>query len=189
MPRAVGLLLAGFLALPGLACKADDKKEEKKGTVVTLDGLSSRTPADWEEIKTTRPFRFKEFKVPRVKDEERDAELIIFHFGEGGGGSVKDNMKRWKDMFQPPAGKSIDDATKVEEFKVGAVPVTYVDINGTYLFKVSPMAEKAEPRPKHRMLVVFFDSDKGPYFIRLVGPEKTIAQHKKGFDEWIKGFK
>jgi hypothetical protein len=25
--------------------------------------------------------------------------------------------------------------------------------------------------------------------MRFVGPEKTIAKHKKDFDKWLKGFK
>lgn len=149
---------------------------------VALDGLSSKVPAGWKEGEASSQFRFKQFTLPKAAGDKADAELIIFYFGEGGGGGVEANLTRWKGMFEN--GKD-----KVETFKVGNVKVTYLDIAGTYLFKPFPMAPKAEPRPEHRMLAVVFESPKGPYFIRLVGGEKTIAEHKKGFDEWLKNFK
>jgi hypothetical protein len=75
--------------------------------------------------------------------------------------------------------------------KVGQVPVTYLDIHGTYKYKKAPFVPdaRAELRPHYRMLAVVFESSKGPYFFRLVGPEKTVKENKKGFDDWLKGFK
>jgi hypothetical protein len=74
---------------------------------------------------------------------------------------------------------------------VGSVPVTYLDVNGTYLSKFPPFDPNAQvtPRPNWRMIGVIFESEKGPYFIRLIGPADTVAYHKKGFDEWLRGFK
>jgi hypothetical protein len=185
MRQVLGVMLGVLVVSGGLVGAAN----QDKGNVVSLDGLSSRTPADWKEVATTSQMRYKQFAVPRVGDDKADAELIIFYFGPGGGGTAADNIQRWKGMFQPPQGKSIDDAARVEEFKVGNVKVTYLDIQGTYLFKAKPIDTKAEPRANHRMLAIIFESPKGPYFIRLVGPEKTVAHHKKGFDEWLRNFK
>jgi hypothetical protein len=39
------------------------------------------------------------------------------------------------------------------------------------------------------MLAVYWDSKGGPYFFRLVGPARTVEHYKKGFDEWLMGFK
>jgi len=161
---------------------------QKAGTVVELDGLQSPTPANWKEVPTDQQFRYKVFRLPGEKPD-LEAELVIFYFGEGVGGGVEENIKRWKSMFQPPEGKSIDEVTKVSEFQVGTVPVVYVDIRGTYLFRPFPASPKVEPRKDYRMISVIFRSPKGPYFIRLVGPEATVAKHQKGFDEWLKNFK
>jgi hypothetical protein len=153
------------------------------GTKVTIDGLSSTAPAGWKEVDVTGKFgRAKQFTVPKVGDDKLDGELIVYFFGTGSGGGVDANLSRWKGMFQN--GKD-----KVEDFKVGDVKVTYLDVSGTYLYKASPMAPQAEPREKHRMLAAIFESPKGPYYIRFVGPEKTITENKKGFDEWLKNFK
>jgi hypothetical protein len=187
----LGMLLCvalGWGALSGLA--ADDKK----GTKVTVDGLTSVAPAQWKEEEPpeiSRRMRFKQFKLPKVGKDKQDAEFIIFFFGEGSGGSAEENVKRWKSVFTPPKGKKIDDVAKVDKFKVAKVPVTYLDISGTYKFKKAPFVPdaKAELLPDYRMIGVVFESAKGPYFFRLVGPAKTVAHYKKQFDTFLKSFK
>ena len=177
---AVALAVAAFV---GLAA-ADDKK----GTVVTLDGLSSRTPAEWKEEAPANQMRLTQFALPKVKDDKADAELVVF---KGITGAAKDNVARWKGQFQPPKDKKIDDVAKVEEFKVGDVKVTYLDVEGTYLYKARPFdpQAKVEERPDYRMLALQFEGPKENYHIKLTGPAKTVEQYKKGFDDWIKAFK
>ena len=40
----------------------------------------------------------------------------------------------------------------------------------------------AEPRPGSRLLAAIVEGDDGPWFLRAVGPEPTIAPAKAGFD-------
>jgi hypothetical protein len=135
--------------------------------------------------------RFLQFRIPSAGEDKDKAELIVFFFGAGGGGSVEANLKRWKGMFVPPEGKAIDDVAKTSRMKVSGVDITYLDVQGTYLHRERPgdPNSKTEERANHRMLGVVFESPNGPYFIRLVGPAETVGQHKKGFDEWLKNFK
>jgi hypothetical protein len=197
MTRVVWLVA---LALCQIACgpepgrsdaRGDDKQDGKKGTRVTLDGLHSQAPAGWKEEEASNRMRVYQFRVPRAKGDDADAEMVIFFFGTGSGGTAKDNVNRWKGLFIPPEGKKIADVSRVEAFKVGEVDVTYLDVEGTYKFKARPFDPNAreELKPGYRMLGVVFESPKGPYFIRLVGPAKTVAENKKGFDDWLKGFK
>jgi hypothetical protein len=185
------LVLAVAGVIPLLALWADDKKEEKKGSVVEIDGLMSAVPAEWKQEEATNKFRTHHFRIPHVADDKTDAEMVIFFFGSGSGGSADANVKRWKGMFVPPEGKQIDDVAKVDSFKVGNVNVTYLDVEGTYKFKERPFdpAAKEELRPDHRMLGVVFESPNGPYFFRLVGPAKTVTHNKKAFEDWVKEFK
>lgn len=157
---------------------------------VEIDGLKSSTPKSWKPGEATK-FRYYQAALPKAKGDENDAELVVFFFGPGGGGGVEENIKRWKGMFKAPEGKSIDDVSKVDAFKVGDVKVTYLDVRGTYLFKsaqFNPNA-KVEARPNSRMLAVVFDSPNGPYFIRVTGPAATVDAHKQDFDNWLKAFK
>ena len=158
------------------------------GTPVTIDGLTSSVPSTWVEAPP-RPMRFKSFTIPASGGDKIDAELVIFHFGAGGGGDVDANISRWKGMFVPPEGKKIDDVSKTQKLKVSGVDVTLLDVHGTYKYKPAPMAPQEELRPGHRMIGVVFASPQGPYFMRFVGPEKTIDKNKKDFDRFLKGFK
>jgi hypothetical protein len=163
-----------------------------KGTTIELDGLKSMTPATWKAPeKLSTKLRLHEFAIPKADGDKEGAELVIFHFGAGSGGGIKENIKRWKATFAAPPGKDIDDATKVTEFKVGDVPITYVEMSGTYLYKFPPNAPNAKVMPKEnfRFIGVIFDSKNGPYFMRLTGPAATVEANKKAFDEWLKGFK
>jgi hypothetical protein len=44
-------------------------------------------------------------------------------------------------------------------------------------------------RPNYRTVKVILETKKGPYFISLLGPAGTVAQYKKGFDDWLKALK
>jgi hypothetical protein len=158
------------------------------GTPVTIDGLTSSVPASWKE-QPAGGMRFKSFTIPHVEADKNDAELVVFFFGAGGGGDVQANLSRWKGMFVPPEGKTVDDISKTQTFKVSGVDVTMVDVRGTYKYKPAPMAPNEELRPAHRMIGVVFASPQGPYYMRFVGPEKTIEKNRKDFDKFLKGFK
>jgi hypothetical protein len=182
-----------FAACAGAGpASADNDKQDQKGVVVTLDGLKSTAPAEWkQEEPSNKQMRLYQFRLPKVEGDKHDAELAIFFFGTGGGGSATENINRWKGFFIPPEGKTIDDVAKVTKMKVGDVDVTYLDVQGTYKYKERPFDPNAkeERRPEWRQLGIVFESKKGPYFFRLVGPAKTVAHYRKGFDDWLKAFK
>ena len=79
----------------------------------------------------------------------------------------------------------------METLKVGDVPVTYLDVRGTFLSKFPPFAPNAKVTRKadYRRLGVVFESADGPYFITVTGPARTVEQHKADFDRWLKAFK
>jgi len=181
--RTAVLALAG-LAMLAVAARADDK-----GTTTEIDGLKSTTPAKWKAQEITSPFRAYHFILPKEKGDKFDGELIVFRFDKGQGGSVADNVKRWKSMITPPEGKKIDDVSKVEEIKIGSAKATVFDASGSYLHKARPMDATGEQRENYRLLGVVLETANGPTFIRVTGPAKTIEAHKKGFDEWLKGMK
>ncbi len=178
------LSLALAALTPGLLFGSGTDAGDKKGITVTLGALKSVTPSDWTSQSPANKFRAYQFKI-------QDAELVIFFFGEGSGGSTADNIKRWKGQFVPPEGKTIDEASKVESIKLAKAELTYLDVRGTYLYKNPPFDPnaKTERRPHYRRLGVVFGCEGGPYFITLTGPAKTVEQTKKSFDDWLKNFK
>jgi hypothetical protein len=185
--------LAWALAVVVTAAALTRATAGDKGTTVELGKHKSTTPPGWKQQELDPKlgkFRIYQFALPKADGDKEDAELLVFYFS-GGGGSNADNIKRWKGMFGAPKDKTIDEVTKVSEFKVGDVPVTYVEIMGTYLYKFPPFAPNAKVTPKEnfRFIGVVFDSQDGPYYLRLTGPARTVEQQKDAFDKWLKGFK
>jgi S-adenosylmethionine:tRNA ribosyltransferase-isomerase len=177
MKRAfcAALLAAGLLSVGWLTARADDKKE---GKVVELDGMKAAIPADWVMEKPANRLRFLQFKLPKVKDDKVDAELVIT---KGIGGSPKENIKRWKEQFVPPDGKSLDDVSTVSEIKIGKVKSPYLDVTGTYKFKERPFDpnSKVEMRPGQRLLGVHYEGEDDVFHIKLVGPAATVAHYSR----------
>jgi hypothetical protein len=195
MNKRIALLAAAAVGLvawmaSSVRVSAGDTNQDKR-IVTSLGGLESRAPEEWKRAETSRPNRVYQFSVPKAEGDSADAEIAIFYFGPNGAGSAAENVTRWKGMFIPPEGKTIDDAAKVAHFKTAGEDTTYADIQGTYKFKARPFDPNAkeELKPDHRMLGVIFGSPKGPYYIRFVGPAKTVSQHKVAFDDWLKSFK
>jgi hypothetical protein len=187
----VGAACLAVLLASARLTTGDDKQTDRKGAAVEIDGLKSQTPAAWLDQKPANKMRFKQFRLPPEKKGEDAAELVIFFFGTGQGGSASDNIDRWKSTFVAEKGKKIDDVAKTEIFKVSGVDVTYLDVSGTYLSKFPPFDPNAKTvkKPNYRLLGVVFESANGPYFIKLTGPAGTVEHYKKGFDEWLKAFK
>jgi hypothetical protein len=162
------------------------------GDAIDLGGLKSKAPAGWKAQKPANKFRVYQFSVPKVEGDKEDAELVVFFFGKGSGGGTDENIKRWKTQFIAPEGKSIDEATKINNFKVGAkAECVYVDISGTYKYKNPPFDPNAKEvrKANFRRIGVIFDCEEGPFFITLTGPAKTMEKNKAAFDDWIKAFK
>lgn len=177
--------LGGALVLGQAGATGQDAK---KGTVVELGSMKSKTPATWLEEAPSNTMRYAQFKLPKAEKDARDAEVVIF---KGITGSAKANIDRWKLQFRPPEGKTIDDVAKVTDLKVGDAELKYLDVQGTYLFKAAPFDPNAKTTPlaNYRMVAVVFDTKETPYHIRMVGPEKTVTGYKQGFDDWLKAFK
>jgi hypothetical protein len=184
--RTLTLLTVALGTLTGAARLAAD---DKKGTVVELAGMKSAAPAEWKEEQPTSNMRLTQFKVPKAAGDKEDAEVAVFFFRGGGSGTVDQNLKRQVAKFQPAAGKDKVEETIDKGFKVGSVAATYQDVKGTFVKKPFPMAEKGTPFPDYRQLYVVFENADGQYYVWLLGPAKTVEQHKKGFDEWLKNFK
>jgi hypothetical protein len=184
---AVAIGAVAFLIIHFTSPTTGNGSEQGDGEIVKLGDKSSKTPKEWIKEKPASKLRKDQYRVPKVKEDEKekDGEVAIF---EGFGGSNAENVARWKAKFKAPKGKTIDDVSKVEEFKVNGVDVTYVDVSGTYKHQVPPNPAITE-FPKYRMLAFIFDAPDERYFVTFVGPENTVAAAKQGFDNWLKGFK
>ncbi|MEI8020843.1 MAG: SMP-30/gluconolactonase/LRE family protein [Schlesneria sp.] len=170
----------------GPARLAQDKKDTEKDDVkeVVIKAIKLNVPASWKQEEPSNNLRLAQFKIPPVEGDKPATELVISSFG-GDGGGVDQNFKRWIDQFTAEGRKLKMSSGECEQGKY------YVnDISGTYLQSTGgPFAGgKKTPMPGYRSLsIVLAVPEKGVYFLRLTGPEKTVTAAADAFRKSFNG--
>lgn len=171
--------------------KDNDKDEgEKDKEPIVFDIADGKfqltTPAGWERKEPASRIVEHEFEAPAAEGDERPGRVTVM----GAGGSIEDNLNRWYAQFTQPDGSSTKEkAGEPEKLSAADQEIMLVDIPGTFLDK-PPRAAKGIEREGYRMLGAIIKTKKyGLIFIKLVGPEKTIEENKKPFEEMLKGLK
>jgi hypothetical protein len=169
-------ILAGLAAL-ALALGADEPKK-----TIEAGGLSFKAPESWKKVPPTSSMRKAQLKVDPVEGEDFPAELIVYAF-PGGAGSVDANVRRWQSQFAGPDGSPPKIESKTVKGK--NVEVTRVETSGRY--KPSPLPGVApEPeRESARLLGAIVVTDRVSYFLKMVGPDKTMTKVRPAFDDLL----
>jgi hypothetical protein len=139
-------------------------------------GLLYTPPEGWVAERPSNPMRLAQFRLPHAEGDARDAELTV----SSAGGSVEDNIKRWRDEFEgsPPAA--------VEEKKVSGIDVVTVSIEGTFLYKERPFAPgPGTPRPGYKVLAAIVQAPEAQVFFKAWGPKATMEKWQASFGELI----
>ena len=152
---------------------------------IDMGGLTATSPAGWEQLTPSSSMRLAEFNLPTQPAGGGDATLAIFYFGRGQGGSVEHNIERWYGQFEQPDGGSTKQRSRRWQETVYGMPVTMVDVTGTFTAGMGPGAGTDEPAPGYRMLGAIVESDKGPFFFKLIGPQSTVSHWSQSFTAFI----
>jgi hypothetical protein len=172
MIRSVLLCMLSFSLLPG-SVRGEDKPD---GTVEIKAGeLKLRVPAKWESKPPSNNLRLAQFNVPAAEGDAAGAEVVVF---PPFGGSVNANVQRWVGQFESD-GREL----KTLKGKTDQGEYVLVELKGTYKKPVGPpIQQKTEPTAGSKMVAVIFKSNAGGnYFLRLVGPEKTVEANAAPF--------
>ena len=153
-------------------------------TAIFAAGLTFKAPADWKTVPTASSMRVAQFALPRATGDSADGELVVYYFG-GSGGTVEANIERWIGQMQQPDGKPSASLAKRSTRTLNGLASTLVDVSGTYVAEMTPGAAQRHNSPNFRLRAVVIETPNGPYFIKLVGPAKTIAAHDKSFEQFL----
>jgi hypothetical protein len=148
--------------------------------------LQFKPPAGWSAEQPSGSMRVAQYKLPRAEGDAADAALVVYYFGQGQGGSVEANLDRWIGQMQQPDGSSSKSKAKTENITVDKMPVTLLDVTGTYTESMMGGAGGQQIQGPARMRAAVIETQKGAYYVKLVGPEKTVSRWDASFMEFIK---
>lgn len=177
MRKPIQFILSFVVCVMSLHGVALAQKSELKFTV----------PAGWVEEQRSSSMRVAQYKLPKAATDTEDASLVLYYFGQGQGGSTSANIERWAGQIKQADGNPSKD-TREERLDVNGLKVTTVDLSGTYVAETAPGSGTLLNKPGYRLRAAVVETPNGPYFVKLVGPEKTVMQWNEAFAAYIKSF-
>lgn len=141
-------------------------------------GLIYQLPANWQRVPPQSSMRLDQARVPGPAG---DADLAVFFFGAGGGGSVEDNLLRWAGQVE--GGAPTRDSFDVEDLKVSVI-----DVSGTLKPSSMGMGPQTD-QPNSRLIGAVVEGPGGPWFFKLTGPQKTVAAEQAAFIRMLRSAK
>ena len=181
---AIALAAAGACSKPASEPPPAPRPASAHGPQTAGDGkLKFTAPAGWMARAPSSSMRQAEYTLPRAEGDTEDAELVVFYF-HGQGGSVQANVDRWIGQFKKPDGSPASDSAKVSHKQSRGIPLTVVDVSGTY-GGGGPMMGSSAPKPDFRMLAAVAEASGGPWFFKLTGPARTVAKWEASFQSFL----
>jgi hypothetical protein len=189
---STGVLLA--ISLTSWACsRATTVASVANSSGTEVPGQASgdlhyKVPDGWVAEQPSSKMRVAQFKLPKADGDNEDAGLVLYYFGANQGGSAEANIDRWISQIQQSDGSSSKDKAKTESLTVNGVKITAIDVSGRYTAEMAPGSGKFYDNANYRLRAAVIETPKGNYFLKLVGPAKTVGRWEQSFTDYIKSF-
>jgi len=149
-----------------------------------LDAMLVNLPQGWTKSPPTSSMRLAQIALAPAKGDAEAGEIAVFHF-PGTGGSAAANIERWQNQFGGPNGEPGTQTAKTDTMMVGLLTVVTTDVSGTQL-AASAMTGEGKDKPGMRMIATVIETPSGNWFIKCVGPAKTMAAHESKIRAFVK---
>jgi hypothetical protein len=158
------------------------------------EGLTLTAPKGWPRKRPPQgSFIRAEYALPHADGDKDDGRLTLSVAGAGKG-HVEANIERWKGEFGGTPKKS-----RQEKTEVPGISVTLVDFSGVFEMP-SPFSPGSDPHNRgkalpdpdpiklagYRMIAAVIRAGDQLYFVKAVGPEKTIETHGEKIKTFIR---
>jgi hypothetical protein len=148
--------------------------------------LHFKVPDGWVTVQPSSKMRAAQFKLPKADGDNEDAELVLYYFGANQGGTTEANIDRWISQMQQSDAAASKDKSKTVTLTVSGMKVTTVDVSGRYTAEMAPGSGKFYDNANYRLRGAVIESPKGNYFLKLVGPAKTVGRWEQSFTDYLK---
>jgi hypothetical protein len=171
------------LLLAAAACSSANGAGERGETVRLLD-YRTRVPAGWVAHPPQSTMRLAEFRVSAPDATTEGAEVVVFFFGAGQGGTVEANIARWSAQFADSVRPAPEPA--VERLADTMFPTTIVQLEGTYRRGIG-METDAEAKPDQVLIAAVVETPSGNLHIQLYGPSAVVLRERDALLSFVRG--
>ena len=148
-------------------------------------GVTWAAPPGWT-AQGPRPMRVATYVIAPEFGEKSAAECGIYFFGTGQGGSVDDNIARWKGQFTDRGGAPAP--AKVAQRTLHGLAMTTVDVSGEYSGLGGPLSDATSKVAGYRLLGAIVSAPGGNIFVKCTGPLKTMSVNQPKFEQLLASF-
>ena len=141
----------------------------------TVGGFKFIVPADWQEQPPKHEYVMGEFSLP---GEGGPARLTL----SSAGGDLESNIERWQGQFSRGPN---DPEPRQSEITFDGQKGTLVELSGTY----TDMLSSGNPGQNWRMLGVAVPIGPTNFFVKLTGPQATVAAQREAFVKFVESAK
>jgi hypothetical protein len=165
------------------ACAAAPKEitpEQSAAAASSSGSVKWTAPARWE-TKPAGGMRAATYIIPAAEGDSEGAECAVF---VNIGGGVQANITRWVGQFEKTEAEP-----KQKSETINGLPVTTVDVSGTFKGGGPMMGQSSAPKAGYRMLGAVVEGPEGDIFFKMTGPAKTVAAAQEEFNAMLKSLK
>lgn len=145
-------------------------------------------PEGWVRKPPSSKMRLADFVLPKAAGDTEDATLVVTFFG-GQGGTVQANFDRWLTQMEQPDGRASKDVAKTSVLKTHDLTVSIMDLPGTFVAETAPGSAERYHKPGFHLRAAVIEGTGGPFFVRLVGPAKTVAKWDAAAQSFFKSLR
>ncbi|MFS8085884.1 MAG: hypothetical protein ACMG6H_09655 [Acidobacteriota bacterium] len=164
-------------------------QQTNSSAATTASGeLHFKAPDGWVTEKPSSAMRAAQYKLPKAEGDSEDASLVLYYFGPTQGGAPQANIDRWIAQIKQADGSSSKDKAKTESITVNGLKVATVDVTGVYTAEMAPGSGSNHNDANYRLRAAVIETSKGNYFLKLVGPAKTVGRWEQAYMDYLKSF-
>ena len=192
--KIAGILIFVTVTLVCWACggkgatAVNQQPNSASSTTAAAGELRFKAPDGWVTEKPSSAMRAAQYKLPKADGDSEDASLVLYYFGPTQGGSAQANIDRWISQIQQADQTSSKDKARTETMTVNGLKITTVDVSGTYTAEMAPGTGNQRNDANYRLRAAIVETPKGNYFLKLVGPAKTVGHWEQAYSDYLKSF-
>lgn len=155
------------------------------GKPVSIAGVTFTPAIQWNDLGPS-DMKAASYTYGPLENDKVPAQLSVFYFGQGQGGTIEANVERWIKQMSMPDGSDPARAAIRYTKDFNGLTTHVVTLFGTFNESMGgPMSGQTTPKENYRLVGVIVEAPQGNVFFKLTGPDYTAKIMVEAFMHMI----